>query len=288
MKLIASLLVTVGLILGSISAATAYLKPIEGVQPDAYQRGDAYVQLNATAGAVENTDEDLAALRTQYQAGDITAEQYVAQREAAAPVGTRNAELTPELVQQLQANNVQYARVKEFNFFAWPHWWLFAVSAAVLLVGSLMLRAAGKAEVAAASAAEKDETETPSYALRQVDSAIRDLRRDLPAMQDEKQKLKAIVDRIGEAQRTHLASFVEARPLLIGKLGLGGYAELMDRFAAAERQINRAWSAAADNHLEESENCLDRAAQLMGPALEKLPPEGERPDEPPVRKAPLA
>lgn len=288
MKLIASLLVTVGLILGSISAATAYLKPVEGAPLDKFARDGGFVELNAPAGAIPKSEQALADLRASYEAGLISAEQYVAQREASAPVGARNAELTPELVGTLQSADVRYARVKEFSFFDWPHWWLFTASAGVLLLGSLMLRAAGKAAVAAATASEKHETETPQYALRQVDEAIRSLRAELPSMSGEKQKLRAIVDRIGEAQRTHLASFVEARPLLIGKLGLGGFAELMDRFAAAERQINRAWSAAADNHLEEAEICLDRAAELMGPALEKLPPDSKRPDEPPVRQAPLA
>jgi hypothetical protein len=79
-----------------------------------------------------------------------------------------------------------------------------------------------------------------------------------------------ILARVGELQKTHMTAFVEARPLLIVRLGLGGYAELMDRYAAAERQINRAWSAAADGVLAEAVSCLERASELLDEAAARL------------------
>ena len=51
---------------------------------------------------------------------------------------------------------------------------------------------------------------------------------------------------------------------------MGGYAELMDRFAGAERQINRAWSAAADGVLPESHRCLANVPEMMREAESKL------------------
>ena len=53
-------------------------------------------------------------------------------------------------------------------------------------------------------------------------------------------------------------------------MGLGGYAELMDGFAAMERQLNRAWSAAADRHLPEALLCLRAAQPMVVETLRKL------------------
>ncbi|MEC9372592.1 MAG: hypothetical protein VYC34_02065, partial [Planctomycetota bacterium] len=66
-----------------------------------------------------------------------------------------------------------------------------------------------------------------------------------------------------ELQRGPVVSFIEARPALVGRFGLGGYAELMDRFAAMERQLNRSWSAAADRVYVESSDCLMKTAALI-------------------------
>ena len=60
-----------------------------------------------------------------------------------------------------------------------------------------------------------------------------------------------------------MADFIDARQALIGRHGLGGYAMIMDRFAAAERQINRARSAAADGVYDEAETCLKAAADRL-------------------------
>ena len=81
-------------------------------------------------------------------------------------------------------------------------------------------------------------------------------------MTTEHDRQHAIIERLGEVQSTHVPAFVDARPLLISRLGLSGFAELMDRFAAMERQVNRAWSAAADGVEDEALDCLERASAL--------------------------
>ena len=62
--------------------------------------------------------------------------------------------------------------------------------------------------------------------------------------------------RLDGIQATHLAAFVEARPELIGRYGIAGFARIMDSFAAGERTLNRAWSAAADGVLPASLEAL--------------------------------
>ena len=69
-----------------------------------------------------------------------------------------------------------------------------------------------------------------------------------------------------------MTEFVEARSPLIAQLGLAGFAEVMDRWAAAERQINRAWSAAADGVYEEVVDCLTLSQTHLEEALNELQP----------------
>ena len=66
-----------------------------------------------------------------------------------------------------------------------------------------------------------------------------------------------ITDRLDGVQQTHLAAFVDARPELIGRYGIAGFARIMDAFAAAERTLNRAWSAAADGVLPAAVEALE-------------------------------
>jgi hypothetical protein len=52
---------------------------------------------------------------------------------------------------------------------------------------------------------------------------------------------------------------------------MGGYARLMDVYAAAERAMNRAWSAAADNDETEAVASLERALVLLDESAKRLP-----------------
>lgn len=75
--------------------------------------------------------------------------------------------------------------------------------------------------------------------------------------------MELILDRIGGLEWTHTRAIIDARQTLIGRLKLGGYAEFMGRFSALERQLNRAWSAAADGVLHESTVSLEAARELL-------------------------
>lgn len=63
---------------------------------------------------------------------------------------------------------------------------------------------------------------------------------------------------------------IEQRERLVGRMGLGAYAALMDVFAGAERSLNRSWSAAADFALDESVEALERAGERLAVAEDKL------------------
>lgn len=198
--------------------------------------------------------------------------------------GTR---LTPERMAQLRDASERIAEaqgdgaraggaahVKSFAFDRWPYWWVFALSAVGLFAGSMLVRAGTKAEIAAAATTSPGSgaapAASPEQSLQGIIDIVASLRRDLPGMADDEARNDAIIERLDTAQKTHIVAFIDARPLLVNRFGLGGYAELMDRFAAAERQINRAWSAAADGVYHEAANSLDTAADLLEETRPKL------------------
>ena len=59
------------------------------------------------------------------------------------------------------------------------------------------------------------------------------------------------------------AEFADARQALIKRFGLQAYADVMTEFAAAERYVNRSWSAAADGYVDEIAKSLDKADQHL-------------------------
>jgi len=270
MKLIGNLLLTICLITGCLSAATAYLVPASDVAIDP----DEPLTLAEGAGAVKITDAERAELRAQYDAGEITAETYAAQLDAKDPIVEEGTELTEEDLARLEAADARYAEVKQFSIGRWPYGWVFGLSALGLLAGSLLVRAGAKAEIAASTPADAgpaaEPTSSPDAAVAAIAAEIESLRRDLPSLPSDNERLDAIVSRLGHLQGDQIPTFIEARAPLIARFGLGKYAEIMDRFAAMERKINRAWSAAADNHLPEATIALEDAASLTPGVAEAL------------------
>lgn len=275
MKLLGNLLMTLCLVTGCLAAATAY-------RPRTTLPDEALVSITQTfgAGAVAKTDAELTKLRADLESGLITAEDYTRQREALTPVVPGGQPITAEALAQMRAQSdegrsvAQYVKVKEFSVGRWPYAWLFGLSAIGLFAGAMLVRTATKRELRAMPIAPAGDASPregdPAFALAQTRAVCEQLLRDIPSMRSEKQQLDAIVDRVGEAQKTHLAAFVDARPRLVAKLGMGGYAELMDRFAAAERQLNRAWSAAADGYADEAMRCLANVPPMLAEAERKL------------------
>ncbi len=259
MKLIGNLLLTICLITGSLSAATSYLTPTS--------RDDAAgVPLSDSAGSLDVTPEKRAELQSEYSAGTRTAESYIAATEAKSPIVEKpddtEVNVTAEQVAELRDADVQFLHTKRFSLSRWPYAWVFGLSAVGLLAGSLLVRAGAKAEIAKHAPAEGSadhHSASPVVAMNAIADCLNGLKADLAGMPSDTHRLKAIMHRLGELQNDQIPTFVEARPQLVAKMGLGKYAEVMDHFAAMERKINRAWSAAADNHLPESTTSLDDA-----------------------------
>jgi len=67
-----------------------------------------------------------------------------------------------------------------------------------------------------------------------------------------------------------LNSFVQARESIGHVHGLQAYADVMNAFAAAERYLNRVWSASVDCYIEDVHEYLERSRDQFVLAREKL------------------
>lgn len=65
-------------------------------------------------------------------------------------------------------------------------------------------------------------------------------------------------------------TFVEARETIAHLHGLSVYGDLMSHFAAAERYLNRVWSASADGYIDEVRTYLQKAQEQFVEALQRI------------------
>lgn len=300
MKLIAYLLITCSVIFGSLASSTSYLVRLQGTSPEVlstlrlgspaghYEPGavdgafterlaSARAVLDAESTAAVNPLKPEAPARTPIAVPEVesepTGESVLRSREAVVPIGRTGDRLTSQLVELLNEAEVEYVKVTEFEFSRWPYAWLFAISCAGLLCGAWMIRRAGRSELESSNNAdtvnESKATDAASVFSR-LSGRLHSLGEELAATTDKSTRLEAILKHVGNIQREDVPAFAADRPALVSRLSLSGYAELMDNFAAMERQLNRAWSAAADSDLEESESCLQSAQPLLVETLRSL------------------
>jgi len=86
--------------------------------------------------------------------------------------------------------------------------------------------------------------------------------------------------RIDELFPEDIDRFVEGRESIAHMHGLHAYADVMSYFAAAERYLNRVWSASADGYIDEVNTYLDRACTQFAETLERLRRLTDKPNQP--------
>ena len=259
MKIIAHLLLAASLIVGFIGALTAYVPRLD-------EQAVAGLHLNAPAGDKNK--------------GQGTPE----------PVAAPRTELTSDVIAQLKEGGVERVRIREFAFSRWTGWWLYLIGAMGLLATGLMLRWQRKIEPALTAPIATGVPSDPAQILADMRGRIENLLRVLPAEPLQSTTTmdyapphlgthhhgrpplaESIIREVGEIQLLLMPAFIDARPRLVAAFGMGGYARLMDVYAAAERAMNRAWSAAADNDEIEAINSLQRALVLLDETARRLP-----------------
>jgi hypothetical protein len=231
------LLIATGLVVGTLSTVTAYLPRLASAEAAA-ARGEV-LTLGSVAG------------RAVDASGKVI------------PLAKPGERVTAELAARLRAGGVERVRVREFALARWSHAWLFAVAVGLLLGGAALVRRErirGAAEISAPGATGG---ELPGQALAGMRAALGQLAAEWPALRQTEAGASEVTQRLGELQSGHLDAFLTARETLLARFGLAGFAMLMSRFSVFERQINRAWSSAADGDFAEVQDCLERAGPLL-------------------------
>ncbi|HEY5551690.1 MAG TPA: hypothetical protein VIK52_07370 [Opitutaceae bacterium] len=244
MKWLAPLLLALSLAAGTIACMTAYSPWLDAVER-AVAAGEE-LELGAPSG------------RSVGAGGSI------------APVATAGARLTPELVATLRRAGVERVRVRQFSFARWSHGWMFATSAAGLVLGAVLVRREMRARVKASSG-EAGSANSPAAALACVRQSLRKLDAEMPTLREADDGMRRVTSELGELQATHLDTVLQSRERIIAAGGLGGFAAFMSAYSVMERQINRAWSAAADDAADEVADCLKRALALLDEVERLLP-----------------
>lgn len=253
MRFLAFVIIWASLGVGAVSTTTAYLwKFPESGETDSFLLGTSddgtrtYAVLSAEAGITE-ADE---------------------------PVVAADTALTPEVVERLQAESVEpveRVRVKTFKLSRWSYLPHFVIACVGLLAGAMLARvSAARAVKAADTAAEQSDALSPESAIAGLREVVGGLLRDVPLERDDRRACAIITDRLGDAIGDLVPAISDQRERLVARMGLSAYASLMDVFASAERAMNRAWSAAADQVIEESVESLERAAERLPIVEDKL------------------
>ena len=74
---------------------------------------------------------------------------------------------------------------------------------------------------------------------------------------------EALCDRVDSILQEYVIPFAMARHKVVEKLGMDKGAELLVVVAYGERMLNRAWSAAADQHAPESVASIEEACEAF-------------------------
>jgi hypothetical protein len=249
MRLLAWTLIIVSLVFAIVSAVTAYLPRTTLADGNFVARDDDGSEQPLTLGA--------------------PAGKHVVDGKP-EPLAKSGEKLTPELLARLRAGEQNRVRVKEFSFSRWSEWWIFALGCLGMLGGAMLIRRENARQAVLGAEGRVDSGGSAESELAALRAGLADLRKEIAATTDGSRRLQLIVDRAERMTSDHVPPFIAARPPLVARLGLAGYAQLMDRFAAGERQLNRAWSAAADGYEEEAVQCLDNASMLFDEAGQRM------------------
>lgn len=225
MRFLVFLLVAGSLVLGLIASASAYLVPL-------------------------SLDEG--------ELAGLTAADTVLDPATRAPIIAKGGAVDATTLAALRDAGVQRLRVEEFSFARWNERWLFLLAGAGLFAGAMLARRGARRAVAEATQAEAPETQ-----LDRLEGALARLLAGWPA-EGPAPATKALLAALGPLVDDLLPAFGGTRPTIVERSGLAGFAGVMDRFSAAERQIHRAWSSAADGVPEETRECVQRAIVHLG------------------------
>ena len=141
-----------------------------------------------------------------------------------------------------------------------------------LFVPIVVVGAAGVARVYVGRKRRISSQENLAAGMQNVETSLKNIAEKMKLLNSEKQSIDTyeVRHRIDELFPEHLSMFVEARKTIAHNYGLQAYANVMNHFAAAERYLNRVWSASADGYIDEVNTYLDKAEVQFVQALDKV------------------
>ena len=141
------------------------------------------------------------------------------------------------------------------------NWAAFLIWLGVGIAGVIIAQRARRAEAT--------DTEVITANIRAIESSLEKVARDAERLNAEKASVNVFDLRhhIDEMFPEDLSRFVDARESIAHSYGLQAYSEVMNRFAAGERALNRVWSASTDGYVDEAHAYIERAAAHFEDAL---------------------
>jgi GAF domain-containing protein len=140
---------------------------------------------------------------------------------------------------------------------------IVAAGLALLGVGAWLLRRTPAGD--AAGAGDGSGTASVADGLRALSARLEPLVAELDS-----RSLEQVCEAVAELHRELIQPLVEAGPGELARLGSARFARVFGALAASERQLARAWSAAADEHRDETAASLARALEHARRAREAL------------------
>ena len=172
-------------------------------------------------------------------------------------------------VAQLEAAGVaevEVAITRDFSFGGWEHRWLFLLGILAMVGGVGLKRSGGVAAVVTSETGGRVGPDELRSMLQTFEDAVRELgaRADTMECDDIHTALDPLFLQYGQP-------FVEHRGVIQGAYGGAAFAHVLSPFSAAERRLNRAWSAAVDGYPKEAREQLKAAGPYLAEARKAFP-----------------
>ena len=144
------------------------------------------------------------------------------------------------------------------------NWVLFSVFLIISIIGIFLIRGSERKVTM--------REETLSTNMKTIEESLVRIVDDVKLIRSEidPKKPQDVHQRIDEKLPDHLETFIESRKTIGHVHGLQAYGHVMNYFAAAERYLNRVWSASADGYIDEITEYMERSEQQFEEALAAL------------------
>jgi len=146
----------------------------------------------------------------------------------------------------------------------------FGFGILLVIIGVVLARRGMRDDAEAASAESAKRGAAPGPLLAQLVEELTLLRDTYAGDSPDLVAVRADVERV---QQSIVNPLVDGRDQISQAFGVGPYADVFVPFSAAERQLNRLWSACVDGYVDEIGPCLQRAvasARLAHEHYEKI------------------